>query len=192
MVLLAIAITATACNLQTVSPMDLNMSDRAPRGGDAGSDEATDIGADRVLASVANEAYETSPDYAHATRTPYPSTAAAGASIDEWVTASAWAEYAKINPLAPGSGAKVPVGTVIVRAVINAAGTTTKLTLMAKGPPGYNPDIGDWWFGETDPYGAPLKSDAGALTGRMTECYSCHLPRANDDFLFGVPQNDLM
>jgi hypothetical protein len=192
MALLAVAITATACNLQTTSPMNLNMSERASRGGDAGSDDATEIGSDRVIASVSNEAYVTSPDYAHATRAPFPSTAAAGSSIDEWVTADAWAEYSKIDPLKPGSGAKVPVGTVIVRAVLNAAGTTTKLTLMAKGPPGYNPALGDWWFGETDPMGAPLTTDAGELTGRLNECYSCHLPRANDDFLFGVPQSDLM
>jgi hypothetical protein len=189
---IGIATTAVACNLQTVSPMGLDMSERAPRGGDAGTSEATDVGSDQVLSSVANGSYETSPDYARATRNPYPSTAAAGSSVDEWVTASAWNEYAKIRPDVTGSGAKVPVGTVIVRAVLNEAGTTTKLTLMAKGPPGYNPAIGDWWFGETDPKGAPLEEDAGVLTGRLSQCYSCHLARSTDDFLFGVPLGDLM
>jgi hypothetical protein len=185
--LLAIAATATACTMQTTPPMGRASTDRAPRGGDAGTDEATEPGGDAVLASVADESYQTSHDFAHATKAPFPSTVAAGSSIDAWVTMSAWADYAKIAPDVTGSGVKVAPGTIIVRAVLDKAGTTTKLTLMAKGPPGYNPDLGDWWFGETDPYGAPLTTDAGALTGRLTECYSCHIPRAKDDYLFGVP-----
>ena len=53
-----------------------------------------------------------------------------------------------------GSGVTVSPGTVIVRSVLDASGNVSKLTLMAKGPPGYDPSIGDWWFGETDPTGA--------------------------------------
>ena len=79
---------------------------------------------------------------------------------------------------------KVAIGTVIVREVLDANGQVAKLTLMAKGPNGYDPTLGDWWFGEADPTGTPTKM------GRLTECHSCHVPRANEDFLFGVPRED--
>jgi hypothetical protein len=77
-----------------------------------------------------------------------------------------------------------------VRQVLEPDGGVAKLTLMVKGPPGYNPDLGDWWFGETDPSGTPLTSDAGVLMGRLSQCYSCHLTRNDDGYLFGVPSSD--
>lgn len=96
------------------------------------------------------------------------------------------ADYRKIHPEANGSHATVAPGTVIVREVLDASGTTTKLTVMAKGPAGYDPSIGDWLFGVTDPQGKPLEKNGIVQLGRLTECHSCHLERAQDDFLFGV------
>ena len=100
------------------------------------------------------------------------------------------ADFRKIHPETTGSGVRVSPGTVIVRSVLDAGGNVTKLTLMAKGPPGYDPSIGDWWFGETDPAGTPLVENGALQIGRLTACHTCHLPRATDDFLFGVPVGD--
>lgn len=97
------------------------------------------------------------------------------------------ADFQKIHPETTGSGVTVSAGTVIVRSVLDASGNVTKLTLMEKGPPGYDPSIGDWWFGETDPTGTPLVENGVEQMGRLTACHTCHLPRATDDFLFGVP-----
>ena len=94
------------------------------------------------------------------------------------------------HPETTGSGVTVTPGTVIVRSVLDASGNVTKLTLMAKGPPGYDPTIGDWWFGETDRTGMPLVDNGVTQIGRLTACHTCHLPRASDDFLFGVPVGD--
>ena len=59
-----------------------------------------------------------------------------------------------MQPDATGSGAQLPAGSMIVRAVIDAdAGAVARLTVMLKGPAGYNPALGDWWFAETDPWG---------------------------------------
>lgn len=91
--------------------------------------------------------------------------------------------YRSIHPDENGSGVKISVGTVIVREVYGADGKVAKLTLMAKGPTGYDPTIGDWWFGEADPQANPMKM------GRLTECHGCHVPRAGDDYLFGVPRS---
>lgn len=161
---------------------------------DADTSEAAATAADAVfeaniLTAIAKGAYRTSPDFAPATRIAYPSTAAAGSTITEWVTATARDAYVAISPTTTGSHS-VPVGTTIVREVRDASGALKKLTLMSKGLEGYNPDLGDWWFGETDPDGAPLMDGTTPLMGRMTQCYSCHIPRSGDDFLFGVPADD--
>jgi hypothetical protein len=115
-----------------------------------------------------------------------------GSFIDAWVSSSGYAEYSKINPAATGSEANLPAGTIVVREVLDASGNVTKLTLMCKGPTGYNEALGDWWFAETDPAGNPIVEDAGggAIVGRVDACYSCHTPRSDDDYLFGVPLDD--
>lgn len=93
--------------------------------------------------------------------------------------------YRSIHPESTATTpVKLAVGTVIVREVLDANGQIAKLTLMAKGPAGYDGTLGDWWFGEADPAGNPTKM------GRLTECHSCHVPRANEDFVFGVPRED--
>jgi hypothetical protein len=111
--------------------------------------------------------------------------------IDVYISEDA-RDYRRIHPETSGSGVTMPVGTVIVRNVLDATGAISKVTLMGKGPAGYDPTIGDWWFGVTDPAGNPLPEDSGTgpQVGRLTECHGCHIPRATDDYLFGVPAAD--
>jgi hypothetical protein len=97
-------------------------------------------------------------------------------------------DYRRIHPETTGSGVVLPPGTLIVRQVLDAQGQVTKVTLMAKQAASYDPTLGDWWFGVTDPTGVPLQDSSGPQVGRLTECHGCHLPRAQDDYLFGVPQ----
>lgn len=97
------------------------------------------------------------------------------------------ADYRKIHPERAGTNVKVARGTLIVREVLDAGGQVTKLTVMAKGPPGFDPSLGDWWFAVTDPLGAPLVENGAVLLGRLTQCHDCHRDRSRDDFLFGVP-----
>jgi hypothetical protein len=98
------------------------------------------------------------------------------------------ANYRKIHPEAAGSNAKVAPGTVIVREVLDANKQVTKLTVMAKGPPGWDPSLGDWWFAVTDPRGTPLVENGAVMLGRLTQCHDCHIDRSRDDYLFGVPR----
>jgi hypothetical protein len=110
--------------------------------------------------------------------------------IDVYISQDA-RDYRRVHPETSGSGVTLPVGTVIVRNVLDASGNITKVTLMGKGPAGYDPTIGDWWFGVTDPAGNPLpEASGGPQVGRLTECHGCHIPRATDDYLFGVPAAD--
>lgn len=120
-------------------------------------------------------------------REPYASELAP-ARITVWFDGESEDEYLRIHPDVDGSGAHVAPGSMIVREVRDAAGTITKLTVMCKGPPGYNADLGDWWFAVTDPDGLPLPDAAGTpIVGKVGDCYSCHAERAADDFLFGMP-----
>lgn len=107
--------------------------------------------------------------------------------IDVFVDDAGAAAYRKIDPGRTGSNAHVPRGTMIVRAVLDSAGQVAKLTMMAKGPAGYDPTLGDWWFAETDADGVPIMDAGAPLIGALAACHECHLARAADDFLFGVP-----
>jgi hypothetical protein len=120
----------------------------------------------------------------------YVSALGASILIDVYVSREAAAAYDAIAPESTGSGVHVPVGGVIVREVLDANGVAQKLTVLAKGPPGYNPMIGDWYWAVTDLAGVPVTMDGGVREGKLIDCYGCHIPRSTDDFLFGVPRSD--
>jgi hypothetical protein len=126
--------------------------------------------------------------FARINRAPYASTVGMF-DINLYVNEDA-RSFRKIHPETSGSGVVMPVGTLIVRDVLDATGAVAKVTLMAKMAKGYDPTLGDWWFGVTDPHGVPLDDTSGPQVGRLTDCHSCHIPRATDDYLFGVPQAD--
>jgi hypothetical protein len=138
---------------------------------------------------VKNDAYRTSGLFEEITSKPYASQAAAGSTISVWVSRQAASSYARVDPDEDGSDVVLPRGSMIVREVRDASGAVTKLTVMAKGPSGYNPDVGDWFWLVASADGVVIDdADGGAaMDGKMPQCHSCHLPRAHDDFLFGVP-----
>jgi hypothetical protein len=156
--------------------------------GDATNAEAaSEMDETAIEASVANGAYRYSPQFAPLNRDAYASAAAPTAKINVWVSASQVTAYAKVDPGKVGTGVKLQPGAMIVREVLAADGSVAKLTLMVKGPPGYNSQLGDYWFAVTEPDGTPIIEKGAKLTGKLTQCFSCHIPRANDDYLFGVP-----
>jgi hypothetical protein len=117
----------------------------------------------------------------------YASALGGEAFINVYVSAFAFDTYAAVDPDGPGTGITLPEGTIIVREVLDPSGKVKRLTLMAKGPAGYNPDLGDYWFAVTEPDGTPVVENGATRAGKLADCYSCHLARASDDFLFGVP-----
>ena len=132
--------------------------------------------------------YRSSGDLAKITARAYPSAVSTGADIDVWISSFGAVAYGAVDPDRTGSGIRLPEGTLIVREVLDAAGALRKLTLMAKGPAGYNPEVGDYWFGVTDPAGTPIVENGVELRGKLTQCYSCHQARGvADDYLFGIP-----
>lgn len=190
---LSAAVGACACdpfNAPEAAGFEMHgSSSDDPIADDASTSSSVQIDAGAMLALIADGGYR-GPGFTHATKTPYASAVATGSFVDEWVSSNGYADYSKVQPDASDSGAFLPVGSMIVRAVVDADAEVTKLTVMLKGPNGYNPSLGDWWFAETDPSGTPLTDDAGTLAGRLSDCYGCHLPRSGDDYLFGVPLDD--
>jgi len=127
-------------------------------------------------------------DMALVNASPYASTIAP-ATLSVWFGGDSMSEYLQIRPDRTGSGVALDPGSMIVRAVLSRDGKSVeKLTVMCKGPAGYDPSLGDWWFAVTDPEGAPLDDELGdELVGRIGACHGCHVDRAADDHLFGVP-----
>jgi hypothetical protein len=138
------------------------------------------------LRMVAGGGYTKGVGFMEVTSKAYASALGVG-SIRVWVTTTGADSYLRIDPGAQGSKQWLPRGSVIVRAVVDDAGAPTKLTLMAKGSVGSNPELGDYWFAVTTPQGVPVTSDAGVRAGALSDCFTCHRERATDDFLFGVP-----
>jgi hypothetical protein len=158
-------------------------------GGAQLADAGTEIPDARVMDAIDREMIREAirlGAFSRVNRAPYPSTVGAF-SIDVFVNQDLRG-YRRIHPETTGSGVMVSVGTIIMREVLDAQDQVTKVTLMAKQAAGYDSTLGDWWFGVTDPAGTPLDDGTGPQVGRLTECHGCHLPRAQDDFLFGVPQ----
>lgn len=120
--------------------------------------------------------------------TPFTSELPGGSLIDVWVSNFAAVEYSKVLLDGQGSGVDLPVGTVIVREVLDDNMEIKTLTLMIKNDPGYFPEGGDWWYGVADPSGIIINDANGVpMMGQLIECGSCHASRASDGFLFGVP-----
>ena len=152
-----------------------------------------EVAAESVLASMADGRYREGFPWVKVNEWPFPSAVADG-NINVWVSGTGAVGYAEVAPTLQHEGGQLPAGTVIVREVLDRAGDVQTLTLMLKGPDGYNPELGDFWFGITDPAGTPLLDEATnePRVGKMEACYGCHVPRADQGYLFGAPENNRM
>lgn len=119
---------------------------------------------------------------------PFPSTVSPQKKIALYVSDAGYDALSQVASDEAGSGVNLPVGTVIVRDVLNA-GVLDTITVMVKLAPGAFPLGGDWWYAAADPDGK-IRMDAELqtpLAGLLQNCGTCHLRRSQDDFLFGAP-----
>jgi hypothetical protein len=187
---LRIAVMMTTSTTVVPACMPAMPADAAPDAGATQSPTAVDEAA--VLAGIANGEYRYNPQFVPVNRAAYASTVVTTTKINVWVTSADAATYARVTPEASGSGVAITPGTMLVREVIGADGNIAKLTLMVKGPRGYNPTVGDFWFGVTQPDGTPIVADGTRQMGKLDQCFSCHMARASDGYVFGVPAADRM
>ena len=116
---------------------------------------------------------------------PFESKAIEGAWITIWVSKDAADAYREINIDDRGSGAQLPVGSIIVREVSDQTGNVDKLTVIARAEDGANPSAGNLWFATVTP-GGELEDETHS--GFLPSCIGCHASRPDDGFLFGVPK----
>ncbi len=121
---------------------------------------------------------------------PFASALAPGAWVTNFVSSDAATAYGAVTPDADHEGAPFPVGGCVVRAVADANGEVTKLTVMVKREPGYFPEAGDFFFGVTDPEGNPMSDGDTLQWGKLQSCAQCHATRSASGFLFGVAMAD--
>jgi hypothetical protein len=159
---LGFAPLAAACTAGTITPL----------GGDTFDEEA-------LVAALPS--FHESGEFIPVSSAMYPSVLDSG-NVEVYVSAGAAAEFGKITPDRERSGVLVPEGTYVIREVFDTAGAPVRLTAMVKGPPGYSPAVGDWWFAVATADGVEV-----SRSGLVVECYSCHQARASDSYLFGVP-----
>jgi hypothetical protein len=108
--------------------------------------------------------------------------------LNVFVSEFALPEYLETTPEESESDGMIPRGSFVVRELVDPSGEVTKLTALYRGPRGYNPESGDFWFAVTDPQGRVLRDDGGSpMSGPLASCSSCHAGRASADYLFGVP-----
>lgn len=121
-------------------------------------------------------------------------------------------DYLKIDPAVQnpdGPNVVLPEGTIIVRAVYNDPKNTNvaaydALTILTKGPAGFENGFGGWAFGATDPKGnvLPMSAvfpppdggvpDQSDMFGIVPGCHAgCHENQRGgpNDYLFGVPMD---
>jgi hypothetical protein len=119
---------------------------------------------------------------------PVPSIAVPGSSLDLYVSEDGIDHYMQARMDASGSRTALPEGTVILRVVRDGAGKVAKYTVLAQREPGFNPPS-DLWFAVYDTEGKLARDAMGApVEGPIASCTTCHLSRADDGYVFGMPQ----
>ncbi len=177
--LVALAALTGGCSVGSVL-------EAGPDGGGGNADSTLDS---EVMAAVHDDAFRQS-GFVQVNSSAYLTSLDTGEEINLYINASAADLYRKIHPELTGSGVTLPVGTIIVREVLNGT-TRSKLTVMAHGGPGYFPAGGDWYYAAISSDGSDfLTGDDGAsIHGASASCNTCHTDRSGDGFLFGVPAN---
>ena len=107
--------------------------------------------------------------------------------VNVWTNPLATGPYRALSAGTPPV-AGFPVGAMVVKEMMDAAGGPPILTVMAKQAAGYDPAHGDWWYGRLDAEGNPTD---GAFVGRVGFCIACHDGASATDHLFGVAADNL-
>lgn len=143
---------------------------------------------ERMARSAVASGQYRGPEFTLVNRTAYPTELTPGDLINVYVSRAGAQQYTRVDPNSTGSAITMYDGFVIVREVLTQ-NSVSKLTIMVKGPPGYFPGGGDYFYAVTSADGLQyLPDDSGApQVGAIQVCGDCHAQRANDDFLFGVP-----
>ncbi len=105
-------------------------------------------------------------------------THADAASVFVWGSNDAAEAYRGIDPDDPTQSVMFPEGTTFVKEHFDDAGDRVGLTIMYKGPSGYDPEARDWFW-------ARVRGTETTHAGRVQWCSNCHNAAYNSDFVVG-------
>ncbi len=110
--------------------------------------------------------------------------------VDIWAPPSATDLYFQIDPPNYSQPVTFPVGTTLIKRHFSDAGATAGdgFTVMHKGPAGYAPETGDWWWARLAEDGSIIVSGDG--TGDTELCINCHNPASAADYVMGIDAAD--
>jgi len=169
--IVTVAVALTACS-------EPERSERAmgeESGGESDSERDVDLDTEEVVASAMayesslvrlSDAEETSETHADA------------ASVFVWGSPEAAELYRSINPDDPTQALSFARGTTFVKEHFDEAGDLAGVTIMYKGPEGYDPEHGDWFW-------ARVRGIEVTHAGRVDWCSDCHDAAHNTDFVVG-------
>ena len=101
-------------------------------------------------------------------------------TVNIWVPSEYAGLYRSIDPADPNASASFPAGALIIKEHLDANAEPVGMTIMYKGPAGYDAQNDDWWWGNASLDG--VLNDQGAVG----YCIGCHMPQAATDWVFGV------
>lgn len=105
-----------------------------------------------------------------------------GALVRVWVSDGAVDAYRRVGRAGASVVAQAE-GTTLVKEHLDGQGNVATMTVMAKGPRGFAPDAGDWFWAQTD---ATARVN-GTFSGQVRFCIDCHAQRAASDWVWGLP-----
>lgn len=100
------------------------------------------------------------------------------ASVRVWGSPSAAELFGSIDPDDPTQEVSFREGDMFVKEHFDEAGEVNGLTVMFKGPEGYDPSARDWYW-------ARIRGDELTHTGRVQWCIDCHEAALNSDLVVG-------
>jgi hypothetical protein len=104
------------------------------------------------------------------------------ASVQVWGSSDVADIFAGIDPDDPTQDISFDEGTMFVKEHFDAAGDYVGLTMMYKGPEGYNEAGRDWFW-------ARVRGDEVTHSGKVDFCLDCHAAAHNTDFVVGFAKS---
>lgn len=150
------------------------MSSESSSSDDGSVEEGVD--AEAILA----RAFDYASELQQVNAMPEPGTHGDAATINYFAAAENVQLFLTIDPERTDQSVGFIEGSMFLKEHFDTAGDVIGFTVMYKGPPGYNPDGGDWFW---------ARVNGGEVTheGQVGFCVDCHVMVESTDYVYGVP-----
>ena len=150
------------------------MSAEGSSSDDGVAEDAVD--AEAILA----RAFDYASELQQVNATPEPGTHGDADTVNYFAAAENVQLFLTIDPERTDQNVGFIEGSMFVKEHFDPADEVIGFTVMYKGPPGYNPEGGDWFW---------ARVNGGEVTheGQVGFCVDCHVMVESTDYVYGVP-----